>query len=73
MTEKRPRWESEMMGGKHAARDIVCKSCLLRSYEANGKKADKPEASICQIYEYPESKPNAVYFDGAPCEYYEAE
>jgi hypothetical protein len=71
MTEKRPCWENEMMGGKHVSEDIVCKTCLLRFYETDGVKIDKPDASICQIYEYPESKPNAVYFDGADCDYYE--
>jgi hypothetical protein len=73
MAEKRPRWEGEMMGGKHVSGDIVCKTCLFRFYEADGKKVNRPDASICQIYEYPESKPNAVYFDGAGYDYYEKE
>jgi hypothetical protein len=70
MTETRPRWENEMFHCKTASAKIVCKSCLLRFYEVDGVKVS-PYASVCQIYEYLESKPNTVYFDGVDCDYYE--
>jgi hypothetical protein len=68
MSEKRPRWESEMIGGK-PRNPKACMTCLF----AHGQPpfADTPEKGCCQIYEYPESKPNEVYFDGRDCEYYE--
>jgi hypothetical protein len=47
---------------------------MFRFYEVNGKRVDEPlaaTASICEMYEYPESKPYEVLFDGADCEYYE--
>ncbi|MDR1659788.1 MAG: hypothetical protein LBR94_05545 [Desulfovibrio sp.] len=71
MNEKRPRWESEMMGGRHVSENIACKTCLFRPCEMNGEKLDRASTANCQIYEYPEDKPDEVYFDGAECEYYE--
>ena len=71
--EKRPRWENEMMGGKHVTDKIVCKTCMFRFIESGGERVEKPDASICEIFEYPDSKPSEVYFDGAECEYYEKE
>jgi hypothetical protein len=68
---KRPRWESEMMGGRHVSDKIVCKTCMFRYIESGGEKIASPNASICEIYEYPDSKPHEVYFDGAECENYE--
>jgi hypothetical protein len=70
MDEKRPRWESEMMGGK-SRNPNACMLCMFSHGEP--PFADTPIKGCCQIYEYPESKPSDVYFDGAPCEYYEAE
>jgi hypothetical protein len=35
--------------------------------------ADTPQKGCCKIYEYPEPKPDVVYFDGRKCEYYEQE
>jgi hypothetical protein len=66
---KRPRWESEMMGGKHVSDKIVCKTCMFAYGEAPW--ADEPTKGCCEIYEYPDSKPHEVYFDGAECENYE--
>jgi hypothetical protein len=66
---KRPRWESEMMGGKHVSDKIVCKTCMFAYGEAPW--AGEPTKGCCEIYEYPDSKPYEVYFDGAECENYE--
>ncbi len=69
--ESRPRWESEMMGGKHVTDNIVCKTCLFRFVKSGEGQVESPEASHCEIYEYPDSKPGEVYFDGEGCEFYE--
>jgi hypothetical protein len=68
MSEKRPRWESEMMGGK-ARNPKACLTCMFSHGEP--PFADTPIKGSCKIYEYPESKPDEVYFDGAECENYE--
>ncbi|MDR1073006.1 MAG: hypothetical protein LBL45_04940 [Treponema sp.] len=69
---KRPRWESEgMLGCSHVTDKIVCKTCIFRYNEIGGEKVEAPKAEGCEIYEYPESKPDEVYFDGAECENYE--
>jgi hypothetical protein len=34
-------------------------------------REEAPDAGCCEIYEYPDSKPSEVYFDGAECENYE--
>jgi hypothetical protein len=65
MSEKRPRWESEMMGGKNS-NPKACINCMFTQGEPAG-----PESGCCQIFEYPESKPAEVYWNGADCEYYE--
>jgi hypothetical protein len=70
MADKRPRWESEMMGGP-ASNPKACETCMFRPYEFNGIKLDRANTAHCQIYEYPESKPHEVYWDGADCENYE--
>lgn len=46
-----------------------CKTCMF----SHGKPpyADLPEKCHCMIFEYPNDKPNDVYYDGKPCEYYE--
>jgi hypothetical protein len=69
--EKRPRWEGEMMGGRHVSENIVCKTCMFRFIEVGGRKVDIPSGSACEIFEYPDDKPHDVYFDGAECEFYE--
>ena len=61
------------MSVRRASRDIVCKTCMFMPIQFNGIKLARADTDSCQIYEYPESKPNAVYFEGAQCEYYEAE
>jgi hypothetical protein len=70
MLEKRPRWESEMMGGKHP-NSKACETCIFRPTEYNGIKLDRANTDTCKIYEAPETKPDAVYWDGADCEYHE--
>ena len=66
--EKRPRWESEMMGGKKA-NPKACETCAFSHGEAPW--ADEPIKGCCEMFEYPDTKPDTVYFDGAECEYYE--
>ena len=70
MAEKRPRWESEMMGGKHP-NPKACETCMFRPSEFRGVKLDRADTANCQIYEEPDDKPDEVYFDGAECEHYE--
>ena len=70
MSEKRPRWESEKFAsiGPNA---VACKTCKFRAAIINGHQHDNADCGNCEIYEYSESKPNDVYFDGAECEFYE--
>jgi hypothetical protein len=70
MNEKRPRRESEMMGRKHP-NPKACETCMFRPSEFRGVRLDRADTANCLIYEEPEDKPDAVYFDGAECEYYE--
>jgi hypothetical protein len=44
---------------------------MFRFIESGGEKVESPDAGCCEIYEYPDSKPSEVYFDGADCENYE--
>jgi hypothetical protein len=71
--EKRPRWESEIWATRGVSDNIICKTCMFRFIESGGEKVEAPDASICEIYEYPDSKPGEVYFNGEDCEYYEKE
>jgi len=70
MSEMRPRWENEPMGGV-PANPKACQTCMFRASEFNGVKLDRADTANCQIYEAPESKPNDVYWNGADCESYE--
>ena len=69
MADKRPRWESEIWTTQQVSENIVCKTCMFSHGESPW--ADEPTKGCCEIFEYPDSKPNDVYFDGANCEYYE--
>jgi len=71
--EKRPRWESEIWKTQGVSEKIVCKTCIFRYIEINGEKVERPDASDCEIYVYPDMKPSALYFNGEECEYYERE
>jgi hypothetical protein len=70
MSEKRPRWESEMWNTVQP-NPRACETCMFRPSEFNGVKLDRANTANCQIYEPPESKPYEVYWDGAECENYE--
>lgn len=71
MSGKRPRWESEVWNTQ-GANAIACETCLFRATVAeDGSPLDRADTGNCEIFESPENKPNDVYFDGAPCEYYE--
>jgi hypothetical protein len=63
----------EFGSGFAFATNKACQTCLL----AHGEPpwADSPGKSYCQIYEREtgEDKPRSIAYDGAPCEYYEAE
>lgn len=70
MSQKRPRWEKEIWTtqGPNA---VACRTCKFRATVFHGEQLDNADTGSCEIYEYPESKPNDVYFDGADCEFYE--
>jgi hypothetical protein len=70
MSEKRPRWESEMWNTIQP-NPRACETCMFRTSEFRGITLDRADTANCQIYEEPEDKPREVYFDGADCEYYE--
>lgn len=44
--------------------NIVCKNCKY--------VLGSPQSASCLLFEYPESKPDAVYFDGKECEFRES-
>jgi hypothetical protein len=67
-TTKRPHWESEMWTTRQP-NPKACETCMFSHGEAPW--ADEPIKGCCEIYEYPDSKPHEVYFDGAECENYE--
>lgn len=71
MSGKRPRWEKEIWTtqGPNA---VACATCKFRATVAgDGSPLDRASTDTCEIYEYPDHKPNDVYFDGAECEFYE--
>jgi hypothetical protein len=70
MADKRPRWESEMWNTIQP-NPKACITCMFRPSEFNGIRLDRANTANCQIYEYPEEKPDKVYWDGAECENYE--
>jgi hypothetical protein len=72
MAGKSPRWESEMWNTVQP-NPKACETCMFRPTEYNGLKLDRADTDTCEIYEQPEQKPHGVYWDGAECEYYEAE
>jgi hypothetical protein len=68
MADKKPRRESGMMN-TIPPNPEACKTCLFRPSEYNGLKVDR--ADTCRIFEYSESKPHDVLWDGAKCEHCE--
>jgi len=50
---------------------IVCETCRFRPSECQGRKHDRADTAMCQIYKYPKNKPHNVYYEGAECERYE--
>ena len=71
MNGKRPRWESELFAPQHI-NPVACETCKFRaSIAADGSQLDRATTGICEIYEYPDRKPNEIYYDGAECEFYE--
>jgi hypothetical protein len=68
--EQRPRWEAEEWRVTHP-NPQACETCMFRPSEFQGSKLDRADTGSCQIYEYPDHKPNDVYWDGAECEFYE--
>lgn len=55
--------------------NIKCKDCVFRmdNVVVMGKLIKRHTYGQCDIYEYPDTKPNAVLFEGADCQYYEKE
>ena len=71
MNGKRPRWESELFAPQHI-NPVACETCKFRaSIAGDGSQLDRATTGICEIYEYPDSKPSEIYYDGAECEFYE--
>jgi hypothetical protein len=70
MESKRDKSEFHSGNFRHAHKDIACKTCALKATEVNGIKLNRADTSSCQKYRYPKSKPQAVIFNGAPCEHY---
>ena len=70
MSGKKPKWEKEIWTtqGPNA---VACETCKFRASVFNGMQKDSANIGHCEIYEYPEIKPDDVYFDGAECEFYE--
>ena len=73
MSEKRPRWESEMIGGLTVPKDIVCKTCMFKMppVTIGGEAHERYTRSNCQIFEEPEYKPHEVLWEHSDCEHYE--
>ena len=70
MSEKSPKWvEKEWIARKPNA--VACATCMFRATVFNGMQLDRADTDSCGIYEFPESKPSGVYWDGADCEFYE--
>ena len=70
MSGKKPKWEKEIWTtqGPNA---VACETCKFRASVFNGMQKDSANIGHCEIYEYPEIKPDDVSFDGAECEFYE--
>jgi hypothetical protein len=66
--ENRPRWEEEQWNAKQP-NPKACETCMFSHGAVPW--ADTPQKASCEIFEYPESKPHDVYFEGADCEYHE--
>jgi hypothetical protein len=73
MSEKRPRWESEMMGGLTIPKDIICKTCMFKTppVTIDGTTHERYTRSNCQIFEEPEYKSHEILWEHGDCEYYE--
>lgn len=71
MSQKRPRWEHEMFASR-GPNAVACATCQFRSTVAeDGGILDHAGTDTCEIYQFPDSKPEDVYYDGAECEFYE--
>jgi len=70
MESKRDKSEFHADNFVHAHENIVCKTCKFRFIEIANKMADRPDADCCEKIPYPKSKPDSIYFNGAPCKRY---
>ncbi|WP_308513876.1 ADP-ribosylglycohydrolase family protein [uncultured Turicimonas sp.] len=71
MGQPRPRWEKEVWTGRHP-NPLACNTCIFRATISQNILLDRADTDTCEVYKQPDRKPNDVYWDGAPCEYYEA-
>lgn len=73
MSDKKPRWENEMLGGKPIPDDIVCKTCMFRlpPVTIRGETQKRHTFGNCKIYEGTDNKPPEILLDHGKCEYYE--
>ena len=67
--------QNEMFMSKVPKDNIKCKDCKFRmeNVVVMGNLIKRYTYGQCDIYEYPDTKPYAVLFEGADCEYYEKE
>lgn len=49
----------------------TCKNCLFRDMTAVQGKECGWKKGCCEMYQYPASKPQGVYDNTEPCDYYE--
>ena len=71
MSEKRPRWEKEVWTAQ-SPNAMACETCKFRaSFAPSGSQLDRADTCNCELFEYPDNKPNDVLWDGAECEFYE--
>lgn len=71
MAESKSNLHSDEVFGCKPINPAYCESCIF--CEVRKPFGKLPRIGNCQIYTPPDSKPEAVLFDGAECEYYERE
>ena len=76
MAESRhPRGEKEPWSTTVPSGNIQCRDCIfrLRPITINGESFDRSAYGNCEIYEYPNAKPNEVLWQGDNCPNYSKE
>jgi hypothetical protein len=78
MKNDKVRWNDEVWLSVHPECDkIACKDCVFRDKTIVTVGETTIEAGVtksyCEIYKYPDNKPNEILFNNSECEYYEKE